>query len=219
MRRNCSSRIDDDDLFIHRTNNFPVKQHTQPEEMSADDKKNSRVEEVEEDDDAPELMDNADADALGKTPFGKSSKRYAKAMNKMGLKQEANVFKVIVKKGGQAIPLAKTEVYRFPNTNTFVVFGEPYDESMGGMGMGGMNPDAARAAAAVTGGAAVPPAASAASAAAAAADDEEEVDAGDLGEKEIKLVMSQANVSRAKAIKALKNNKGDIVNTIMELTM
>lgn len=33
--------------------------------------------------------------------------------------------------------------------------------------------------------------------------------------KDIELVMSQANVSRAKAIKALKNNQNDIVNAIM----
>lgn len=31
--------------------------------------------------------------------------------------------------------------------------------------------------------------------------------------------MSQAGVSRAKAVKALKTNDGDIVNAIMELTM
>jgi len=34
----------------------------------------------------------------------------------------------------------------------------------------------------------------------------------------IELVMSQANVTRNKAIQALKNNKGDIVNAILELT-
>ncbi len=37
--------------------------------------------------------------------------------------------------------------------------------------------------------------------------------------KDIELVMSQANVSRARAIKALKSNDNDIVNAIMELTM
>ena len=37
--------------------------------------------------------------------------------------------------------------------------------------------------------------------------------------KDIELVMSQANVSRSKAVKALKNNGNDIVNAIMELTM
>jgi hypothetical protein len=31
----------------------------------------------------------------------------------------------------------------------------------------------------------------------------------------VDLVMSQANVSRGKAIKALKNNQNDIVNAIM----
>merc|ERR1719305_559009 len=38
-------------------------------------------------------------------------------------------------------------------------------------------------------------------------------------DKDIELVMSQANVSRSKAVKALKNNSNDIVNAIMELTM
>lgn len=33
--------------------------------------------------------------------------------------------------------------------------------------------------------------------------------------KDIELVMSQANVSRAKAVRALKNNSNDIVNAIM----
>lgn len=36
--------------------------------------------------------------------------------------------------------------------------------------------------------------------------------------KDIELVMSQANVSRAKAVRALKNNSNDIVNAIMVST-
>ena len=40
-----------------------------------------------------------------------------------------------------------------------------------------------------------------------------------LKEKDIELVVSQAGVSREKAIEALKQNDGDIVNTIMSLTM
>ena len=52
-------------------------------------------------------------------------------------------------------------------------------------------------------------------------DDEEEeaVDATGIEEKDIELVMSQANVSRKKAIRALKKNENDLVNTIMELTL
>ncbi len=37
--------------------------------------------------------------------------------------------------------------------------------------------------------------------------------------KDIELVMTQANVSKAKAVRALKNTDGDIVSAIMELTM
>lgn len=53
----------------------------------------------------------------------------------------------------------------------------------------------------------------------------EELDAdGDVDEsgveaKDVELVMSQAGVSRMRAVKALKINDGDIVNAIMELTM
>uniref|UniRef100_A0A3P8T0L3 Nascent polypeptide associated complex subunit alpha n=1 Tax=Amphiprion percula TaxID=161767 RepID=A0A3P8T0L3_AMPPE len=49
--------------------------------------------------------------------------------------------------------------------------------------------------------------------------EEEEVDETGVEVKDIELVMSQANVSRAKAVRALKNNNNDIVNAIMELTM
>ncbi len=42
-----------------------------------------------------------------------------------------------------------------------------------------------------------------------------QVDEADVEEKDIELVMTQANVTRPKAVKALKNNKNDIVNAIM----
>lgn len=50
-------------------------------------------------------------------------------------------------------------------------------------------------------------------------DDGEEVDAEGLEDKDIELVMTQANVSRKKAIKALKENDNDIVNSIMALSI
>ncbi|KAL0619679.1 Nascent polypeptide-associated complex subunit alpha, muscle-specific form [Plecturocebus cupreus] len=49
--------------------------------------------------------------------------------------------------------------------------------------------------------------------------EEEEVDETAIEVKAIELIMSQANVSRAKAVQALKNNTNDIVNAIMELTV
>lgn len=59
----------------------------------------------------------------------------------------------------------------------------------------------------------------AAAPAAAGADDDEAVDETGLDAKDIDLVMSQASCSRSKAVKALRNNDGDIVNAIMEVTM
>ena len=165
----------------------------------------------EEDDDCPELEDaSGPQDVAEKAGMGgKQPKRYAKAMSRLGLKPEAGITRVQIRKSaGFAFGIAKPEVYRFPGTNTFVIFGETqFDES-----------DAAKAAAAVTGAGA--PAGDAKPAAAPAADEEEgEVDASGLEEKEIDVVMTQAGVSRARAVRALKNNNGDIVNSIMELTM
>ena len=51
------------------------------------------------------------------------------------------------------------------------------------------------------------------------AEDEGEVDETGVEANDIELVMSQASVSRAKAVKALKSNDNDVVNAIMELTM
>jgi len=48
---------------------------------------------------------------------------------------------------------------------------------------------------------------------------DEEVDDTGIEDKDIELVMSQANVSRQKAVRALKDNSNDIVNSIMQLTM
>jgi nascent polypeptide-associated complex subunit alpha len=50
-------------------------------------------------------------------------------------------------------------------------------------------------------------------------DDGEEVDESGMESKDIELVMTQASVSRKKAVKALKENNNDIVNSIMSLSM
>jgi nascent polypeptide-associated complex subunit alpha len=163
---------------------------------------------VEEDDDCPELEPTSEVAGAGAQMGGKQPKRYAKAMARLGLKPEQGITRVQIRKSaGLSFGIAKPEVYRFPNTNTFVIFGETQFEEA--------TSDLAKAAAAVT--SAAPEAKPAA--AAAADEDDGEVDASGLQEKEIDIVMTQAGVSRARAVKALKNNNGDIVNSIMELTM
>ena len=50
-------------------------------------------------------------------------------------------------------------------------------------------------------------------------EDDADVDATGVEPKDIELVMTQAGVSRGKAVTALKAHDGDIVSAIMELTM
>lgn len=50
-------------------------------------------------------------------------------------------------------------------------------------------------------------------------DDGEEADESGLEAKDIELVMAQANVTRKKAVKALRENDNDIVNSIMALSI
>jgi nascent polypeptide-associated complex subunit alpha len=48
-------------------------------------------------------------------------------------------------------------------------------------------------------------------------EEEGEVDETGLVPNEIELVMKNANVSRAKAVREIRKHNGDIVNTIMDL--
>ena len=49
-------------------------------------------------------------------------------------------------------------------------------------------------------------------------EEEAALDETGIEPKDIELVMSQAACSRAKAVKALRENDGDLVNSIMSLT-
>ena len=159
------------------------------------------------DDEIPtlETVENTDIPTMD----GKTSKKYAKAMAKLGLKPEANILRASIKKEkAMSFAVVNPETYRFPGTNTFVLFGEfQLDDFAGG----------AQKAAART---VTKPVTAAPAPAAAKEETKEEApeDAGSLTEKEINMVVSQANVTRNQAIRALKANNGDIVNTIMDLT-
>jgi nascent polypeptide-associated complex subunit alpha len=105
--------------------------------------------------------------------------------------------------------IAIPEVFKSTNSDTHIVFGEMQVEDM-----------AARAQQAaldqqLAEGAEVTEESAEAIEEVAEEDDDEEVDATGVEEKDIELVVSQANVSRAKAVKALKNNENDVVNAIM----
>merc|ERR1712013_103753 len=164
----------------------------------------------------------SDPTAVAGEDKGKQSrgeKKARKIMGKLGLKQVAGVTRVTIRKSKNILfVINKPDVYKNPASDTYIVFGEAKIEDLSQqaqmeaanrfkaaeapqpteMGAGG-----------TTGPAAIPE----------EEEDGEEVDASGVEEKDVELVMSQANVSKAKAVKALKNNANDIVNAIMELTM
>jgi nascent polypeptide-associated complex subunit alpha len=113
--------------------------------------------------------------------------------------------------------ISKPDVFKSPASDTYIIFGEAKIEDLSAQAQSAAA-EQFRAPEAALGGDTAEPAAKA-EVEEADDDDDEEVDDSGVEPKDIELVMSQAAVSRAKAIKALKANDGDIVNAIMELTM
>jgi len=142
----------------------------------------------------------------------RAEKKARKAMAKLGMKPVPGIVRVTVKNSKNILfVIQKPDVFKSPSSDTYIIFGEAKIEDLSAQ---------AQAAAAESFKTAQAPAAAAAPAAADAADEEDgDVDESGLDENDIQMVIDQANVSRAKAVKALKNNDGDIVNSIMELTM
>ena len=104
-------------------------------------------------------------------------------------------------------------MFKSPASDTYIIFGEAKIEDLSGQAQ-------QSAAEQFQQPRQVEQAQSRASAPAAVADDDDgDEDTTGVEQKDIELVMTQASVSRSKAIKALKIAGGDIVSAIMELTM
>merc|ERR1712227_128296 len=207
---------------------------TKPEEETVENE--SGTDSDGDDDSIPELEDTpADAEAgesgvaavgdeaANKAKQSRGEKKARKIMSKLGLKQVAGVSRVTIRKSKNILfVINKPDVYKNPASDTYIVFGEakiedltqqaqmeagkkfnaaeaPVPSEMGAQGTTGAAPG---------GQPAIPE-----------DDEDEEVDEDGVEANDIDLVMSQANVSRSKAVKALKNNSNDVVNAIMELTM
>jgi len=177
-------------------------------------------------DDVPELEEG---DAAGPASGDQSNihnraeKKSRKAMQKLGMRPIPGVVRMSVKKSNQVLfVITKPDVYKSPNADTYVIFGEAKTEDSGSqMAAAAAQAAQIQQAAAAAAAAQTPSAASMTTVseeggdddAAAAGGDEEGVEA-----KDIELVMSQAGCTRAKAVKALKENDLDLVNAIMSLT-
>ncbi|KAL0316720.1 UNVERIFIED_CONTAM: Nascent polypeptide-associated complex subunit alpha-like protein 1 [Sesamum radiatum] len=105
--------------------------------------------------------------------------------------------------------ISKPDVFKSPNSDTYVIFGEAKIEDLSSQ----LQTQAAEQFKAPHVSNVVPKAEPA-----PLPQDDEDVDETGVEPKDIELVMTQAGVSRARAVKALKDADGDIVSAIMELT-
>nr|XP_044991672.1 NAC-alpha domain-containing protein 1 [Jaculus jaculus] len=158
-------------------------------------------------------------ETTAKAKQSRSEKKARKAMSKLGLRQIQGVTRITIQKSKNILfVIAKPDVFKSPASDTYVVFGEAKIEDL--------SQQVHKAAAEKF---KVPSESSALAPELAPGphvkpeceeqEDEEEVEEAGLELRDIELVMAQANVSRAKAVRALRDNHSDIVNAIMELTM
>uniref|UniRef100_A0A915CNZ7 Transcription factor BTF3 n=1 Tax=Ditylenchus dipsaci TaxID=166011 RepID=A0A915CNZ7_9BILA len=222
--------IDPMNTYISRRNQIE-KMVNVAEEVDAkhvdDEVKKTTDDGSSSDDDVPELEEGevteaqkkvAEAAGLSEQVLDKGSKqsrsekKARKLFSKLGLKPVHGVSRVCIRKSKSILfVINKPDVYKSPGSDTYVVFGEAKIEDLAQHAqitdVENLKPpssiirDVRRM---------VPE---------EQESDGEEADATGIEEKDIELVMSQANVSRNKAIKALKKADNDLVNAIMELTM
>merc|ERR1712023_98702 len=190
--------------------------------MSAEDEvKVSTVESDDEDEstdeDMPE-MEQGDA-SEGKGKQSRSEKKSRKAMAKLGMKPVPGIIRVTVKKSKNILFVIKEpDVFKTSSDNpkapaTYVVFGKAEIEDLSAQATSAaVEQFKAPGAGLDVGGDDAP------KNDIADADDDGDEDPGDLDENDIELVVKQAGVSKAKAIKALKQNDNDVVNAIMALS-
>merc|ERR1711970_1004765 len=187
--------------------------------MSLEDVKVSNEDSDEEstDDDMPD-MEEGEGESGNKGKQCRAEKKSRKAMQKLGMKPVGGIIRVTVKKSKNILFVIKEpDVFKPSADNpkspaTYVVFGKAEIEDLSaqatsaaveqfkapgaGLDVGGDEPKAVID----------------------DADDDGDEDAGDLDENDTELVVKQAGVSKAKAIKALKSNDNDVVNAIMALS-
>ncbi|XP_057690256.1 uncharacterized protein nacad [Corythoichthys intestinalis] len=166
----------------------------------------------------PQLQSFSSADEVPNKPKqSRSEKKARKAMSKLGLKPVHGVTRITIRKSKSILfVISRPDVFKSPASDIYIVFGEAKIEDL--------SQQAHKAAAEkfkvpVTSTPLAPPLPPSLSIKEESEEEEEEVDDRGLEQRDIELVMAQANVSRAKAVRALKHNKNDIVNAIMELTM
>jgi nascent polypeptide-associated complex subunit alpha len=194
------------------------KPKTEIEDVSSDEEDSSPSA------DAPAGSDSAESEHKKKQ--SRSEKKARKALLKLGLRPVPDVVRVTIKQPkGLLFVIPKPDVFKSPSSDTYVVFGEAKIEDLSSQAVAKAaeqfkaNPDLASV---VKGDDDddLPELVEDTSAPAAEKTEttEEGVDEEGVDAADINLVMAQTQTTRAKAVKALKNHKGDLLGAIMEVT-
>jgi len=203
---------------------------TSDNEVTLDDDDDDVPELEGADDDVPDLEGADDAvnaseafaaaglqeEPVSKAKQSRSEKKARKAILRLGLKTVNGVTRVTIRKSKNILfVINKPDVFKSPAGDTHIVFGEAKIEDLSQQAQ----VQAAEKFKAPETSVHQAISESKAEQPEIEESDDEEVDATGVEEKDIELVCQQSNVSRKKAIKALRANDNDIVNAIMELTM
>ncbi|KAG8476394.1 hypothetical protein CXB51_033252 [Gossypium anomalum] len=185
------------------------------EDVKEDEKEHDDDDEDDDDDDDDDDKEDGAQGANGSSKQSRSEKKSRKAMLKLGMKPVTGVSRVTIKRTKNVLFfISKPDVFKSPNSETYVIFGEAKIEDLSSQ----LQTQAAQQFRMPDIGSLAAKPDTSTPAAAPADEEEEEVDETGVEPRDIDLVMTQAGVSRAKAVKALKSNNGDIVSAIMELT-
>ncbi|XP_076869261.1 uncharacterized protein nacad [Brachyhypopomus gauderio] len=155
-------------------------------------------------------------ESVSKTKQSRSEKKARKAMSKLGLKQIHGVTRITIRKSKNILfVITRPDVFKSPASDIYIVFGEAKIEDLSQQ----VHKAAAEKFKVPLDPSPLTPDIMPSLTIKEESEEEEEVDESGLEQRDIELVMAQANVARAKAVRALRHNKNDIVNAIMELTM
>ncbi|KAK7317064.1 hypothetical protein RJT34_00985 [Clitoria ternatea] len=205
-----------DDEQLSSVDDANLKKKPQPQEDDApvvEDVKDDDNDDDEDDDDDDDAAQDAGGSEGSKQ--SRSEKKSRKAMLKLGLKPVTGVSRVTIKRTKNILFfISKPDVFKSPNSETYVIFGEAKIEDLSSQ----LQTQAAQQFRMPDMGSITAKQDQDAAAAAAQPEEEEEVDETGVEPHDIDLVMTQAGVSKSKAVKALKTHNGDIVGAIMELT-
>ncbi|KAF4075967.1 hypothetical protein AMELA_G00224960 [Ameiurus melas] len=164
----------------------------------------------------PQISHSTADESVSKTKQSRSEKKARKAMSKLGLKQIHGVTRITIRKSKNILfVITRPDVFKSPASDIYIVFGEAKIEDLSQQ----VHKAAAEKFKVPLDPSPLTPDIMPSLTIKEESEEEEEVDESGLEQRDIELVMAQANVARAKAVRALRHNKNDIVNAIMELTM